>query len=464
MCSCMEHQIWNRMFLIVLLLSGAAALPPGLIAAMPGSITALSGSCVLIPCLFNATTTPRPNLTLNSKGVWIIHDTRFGTFPENVIYNSSNLENSYSMKIVGNLTERNCTSFLYNITQNHVHSYYFRLEDPSFRATADQNACEIKVDDVPPRPTITDPGSLKEGVSVSVSCSAVTPCPTLPPELEWTGPKGTATVKTLQENSDRTKSAQLTVNFTTAAHHHGMNITCKALYPTDSQKTKASEATVTLNVSFSPKNTSASIHPTDLVSVGSNVTLTCTSSANPPVSNFSWVRISGNTSVGVGDTLTIKVTEAEKGSYICVARNHLGQQRSPEVQLTIRGQPSNILYYAIIGGSPAMLLLVLVLLAVWRKSSGSVDRRAKMTASSSEQTLPVGREETHATRVHVEAEEPPSQSEEIQYGEIDFSKLQHKADRNLEKCSEDTEYSEVRQGGGQPPTQDPEDLYAQVKK
>ncbi|XP_062335444.1 myelin-associated glycoprotein isoform X2 [Osmerus eperlanus] len=463
MCSCMEHQIWNRMFLIVLFLSGAAAHSPGLTAAMPGSITALSGSCVLIPCLFNATTTSLPNLTLNSKGVWIINDTRFGKFPQNVIYNSSNLNNSYSMKIVGNLTERNCTSFLDNITQNHVNSYYFRLEDPSFRATADQNACKIKVDDVPPRPTITDPESLKEGVSVSVTCSAVAPCPTLPPELKWTGPKGTATVKTLQENSDRTKSAQLTVNFTTAAHHHGTNITCKALYPTNSQKTKASEATVTLNVSFSPKNTSASIHPTDLVS-GSNVTLTCTSSANPPVSNFSWVRISGNTSVGVGDTLTIKVTEAEKGSYICVARNHLGQQSSPEVQLTIRGQPTNILYYAIIGGSPAMLLLVLVLLAVWRKSSGSVDRGAKMTASPSEQTLPVGREETHATRVPVEAEEPPSQSEEIQYGEIDFSKLQHKADRNLEKCSEDTEYSEVRKGGGQPPTPDPEDLYAQVKK
>ena len=89
------------------------------------------------------------------------------------------------------------------------------------------------------------------------------------------------------------------------------------------------------------------------------------------------------------------------------------------------------------------------------------------------QTLPVGSEErpalghapghapSHATGVPMET---PSQSEEIQYGEIDFSKLQHKAGRNLEKCSEDTEYSEVRKGGGQPPAQDPEDLYAQIKK
>ena len=117
---------------------------------------------------------------------------------------------------------------------------------------------------MPPKPTITDPGSLKEGASVSVSCSAVAPCPTLPPELEWTGPKGTATVKTLQENSDRTKSAQLTVNFTAAARHHGTNITCAALYPTESQGTKASEATVTLDVScklYICLSVRPSIHP-----------------------------------------------------------------------------------------------------------------------------------------------------------------------------------------------------------
>ena len=117
---------------------------------------------------------------------------------------------------------------------------------------------------MPPRPTITDPGSLKEGVSVSVSCSAVAPCPTHPTELKWTGPKGTATVKTLQENSDRTKSAQLTVNFTTAARHHGTNITCTAIYPTESQKAYASEVTVTLNVScklYICLSVRPSIHP-----------------------------------------------------------------------------------------------------------------------------------------------------------------------------------------------------------
>ena len=50
------------------------------------------------------------------------------------------------MKIIGNLTERNCTSLLNNVTMlNDAQSYYFRIEDPSFIATDTANACKINV-------------------------------------------------------------------------------------------------------------------------------------------------------------------------------------------------------------------------------------------------------------------------------------------------------------------------------
>jgi hypothetical protein len=96
--------------------------------------------------------------------------------------------------------------------------------------------------------------------------------------------------------------------------------------------------------SVSPKDTLASISPADPVSVGSCVNLTCSSTANPPVINFTWFQICGNkpTQVASGQSYTLNVTVGDGGLYFCEARNSHGCGKSKEVQLAIKGKNGHV--------------------------------------------------------------------------------------------------------------------------
>ncbi|XP_065805226.1 B-cell receptor CD22-like [Labrus bergylta] len=89
--------------------------------------------------------------------------------------------------------------------------------------------------------------------------------------------------------------------------------------------------------SDSPKNTSVSISPSGLVSADIHVNLTCSSRANPPVSNFTWFKISrdGPMIVSEGEFYSFNATEG--GVYYCVAMNDLGNQTSPQINLSVAG-------------------------------------------------------------------------------------------------------------------------------
>lgn len=86
----------------------------------------------------------------------------------------------------------------------------------------------------------------------------------------------------------------------------------------------------------SPKDTSAEIiDPSGPMLEGSWVTLSCNSKANPPVEGYTWYRVDGDqvTLVGFRMTLTTEVTKPNSLFY-CEARNQLGEQKSPVIQLS----------------------------------------------------------------------------------------------------------------------------------
>ncbi|XP_064863010.1 vascular cell adhesion protein 1-like isoform X5 [Oncorhynchus nerka] len=310
-----------------------------LITTMPDRLDVLTGSCVQIPCSFDIPDQHKDkfNSAILLSGVWIKESPYFRERPDNVIFNSSKMVNRYQGKITGNMSQKNCTTVFFNVTTNYTNIYFFRIESQPYRSTDPDKSVNIVVSDFPSSPILSVSGELKEGTPVSLNCSAITPCPEHPPELTWTLPTQFTTENQLQENPDQTKSVLSTVTFTPSYLHHEKNITCTAVYPVGTSN-KTAEHNMMLNVSFSPKDTLASINPADPVSVGSCVNLTCSSTANPPLTNFTWFQISEGktTQVASGQSYTLNVT-VDGGLYYCEGRNSHGCGKSNEVQLAIKG-------------------------------------------------------------------------------------------------------------------------------
>uniref|UniRef100_A0AAQ6IJM4 Ig-like domain-containing protein n=1 Tax=Anabas testudineus TaxID=64144 RepID=A0AAQ6IJM4_ANATE len=219
-------------------------------------------------------------------------------------------------------------------TQTHT---TFRIENGPFKATAFCDPLLIHVKDSPPSPTIKISGDLKEKESVTISCSAFTPCPHSPPKLTWSLQQDPH--NNIEENPDGTFTTQIQETITLSDKHDGYNISCSATYPVnEGRDVRTAETQETLSVSYAPKDTSASISPSGLVSAGSWVNLTCSSRAKPPVSSFTWFKIStdGDKTVSEGDFYRLNVTDG--GVYHCVATNELGNQRSPKIYLNIKGE------------------------------------------------------------------------------------------------------------------------------
>ncbi|XP_074477909.1 myelin-associated glycoprotein-like [Sebastes fasciatus] len=317
--------------LSVFLVSGALAdcpKSPSLFITTPKQMEALSGSCLQIPCNFSGNINAQETFdgTRTTFGVWIKGSKRVA----NVIFSSSRMNNIYPMSLTGDLSQKNCTTLFSSVNTSYTDKYYFRIENRPFLAIASCDPLQITVNDSPPRPSIEISGDLKEKESVTITCSAFTPCPHSPPELTWTLQQDPH--NKIEENTDRTFTTKIQKTFTLSDEHDGFNITCSARYPVNEGKdVKTAEERTTLSVSYAPKDTSVSISPSGLVSAGSLVNLTCSSRANPPVSRFTWFKTSksGPISVADGDFYSFKVTSVtDIEDYYCVATNDLGSQTS----------------------------------------------------------------------------------------------------------------------------------------
>ncbi|XP_025766022.1 B-cell receptor CD22-like [Oreochromis niloticus] len=331
------------MLLIVLFVSGALngySYKADLFITAPKQLEALSGSCLQIPCSFR----PKDEQKFNNKseifGVWIKNNREFANDPNNVIFNSSGAVSIYPMSITGNLSQRDCTTLFSNLTTKYTHTYFFRVESETFKATASCDPLQITVRDSPWRPNITIPGDLKEKESVTITCSALTPCPHSPPQLTWNLQQDSH--NKIEENTDGNFTTKIQQTITLSDTDDGKKISCSARYPVNQGKdTKTAETEETLSVSYAPKDTSASISPSSLVSAGSWVNLNCSSRPKPPVSSFTWFKKSrdGAVQVSEGESYSFNVTDG--GVYYCVATNDLGNQTSAEINVTVGDAPKN---------------------------------------------------------------------------------------------------------------------------
>ncbi|CAM4721730.1 unnamed protein product [Leuciscus chuanchicus] len=301
-------------------------------AKLPSRITALSGSCVQIPCTFEVP----ENVLKNAEsifGFWIKHDRVYLQPWALVVYNgSTNISKGFSrIEITGNLSQRECTTVFYDVMNNHSDNYYFRYFITCTLCPVDS-----------PQPLILKPTDLKEvmeNTTVSLSCSAEAPCPKQPPTISWSNiPESGHITTQLQDKPNKTQSVFSNMTFKASYMDHRKNISCTATYPRKTSKDSTVETTVMLQVLFPPKETRITIDPSASVSVGTNVTLTCKSKANPSNNMiFSWHKRGQENQLDLGEQLIFTVNRSSGGWYSCKAKNEHGTQMSEEIQLIVPG-------------------------------------------------------------------------------------------------------------------------------
>ncbi|XP_059195067.1 B-cell receptor CD22-like [Centropristis striata] len=347
---------------------------------VPPTIEVLSGSCVTIPCSFDIERKYDSFLDRSCRILWKQTD-------DKTVFDSGDPQTStIKGELTGDVTKKDCTTTLNNMQPAHSKLYIFRLEcNNGLRISFKDIKIDIKVKAAPPTPTLTASTlKVKEGTSVGLTCSAPAPCLSHPPALTWTPGLGDAQEK-LQENQDKTKVKLSVLTFTASHLHHGKKIDCKATYNKQDGSTESAVSTsltadiscqetflrsgpvltinaandnrfffcktendigagqsnkITINVQYSPKNTTVSVSPSGPVPEGRNVTLTCNSSANPPVGNYTWYRADGGqeTLIGTRQVVNIKVSKGDN-LFFCKAENEIGTGRSNISQIDVQFAP-----------------------------------------------------------------------------------------------------------------------------
>ncbi|KAI9999940.1 hypothetical protein NQD34_011783 [Periophthalmus magnuspinnatus] len=293
--------------------------------SLPPNIKPLQGSCVTIPCSFQVENKFKTNLDSGCKAAW-------KDISDNTYFNTGQM---------GNLTQKNCSTTFHDIGPQHNQKYFFRLEcNNSLKYTFKEAGVNIQVTEAPPTPTLTPPTvSVSEGQSVSVQCSAPVPCLSLPPTLTWSPVLGHIQ-ETLQEQLDKTYVKVSTLSFTASHLHDKKNITCSAVYSKEDSSLSLTSVQIMSFVTYQPRNTS--ISPTGPVTEHSNMSLSCSSDANPAVQHYHWYKADGGTHTLMGNSSVLNMKASRDTTAIfCETQNELGTDNSTITFLTIQYPPRN---------------------------------------------------------------------------------------------------------------------------
>ncbi|XP_004690316.1 PREDICTED: myelin-associated glycoprotein [Condylura cristata] len=154
---------------------------------MPSSISAFEGTCVSIPCRFDFPDELRPAVV---HGVWYFNSPYPKNYPP-VVFKSRTqvVHESFQgrSRLLGELSLRNCTLLLSNLSPELGGKYYFRGDLGGYNQ---YTFSEHSVLDIINTPNIVVPPEVVAGTEVEVSCMVPDNCPELRPELSWLGHDG----------------------------------------------------------------------------------------------------------------------------------------------------------------------------------------------------------------------------------------------------------------------------------
>ncbi|XP_039626563.1 myelin-associated glycoprotein-like [Polypterus senegalus] len=297
---------------------------------LPLQMTTLSGSCLLIPCTFGPRTP-----SSGAVGVWNI-----GFTSQTPVSRGNTSQNGWSnvkVSLLGDVTQRNCTTLLENLSTSNTETYYFRVESDSLKFSYAEGV-HINVLDSPDAPLLSSTSPVKENLNISLNCSSPLSCPTQPPILTWSDTLNGMVLQNITSNNGSQSLSSL-LTFRASYELDMKNISCTVWYPVGTENRSAS-ASVLLQVWYAPKNTGIIANTSTDILEGSTVNLQCTSNANP-VSNYTWFKMNGSSELltSFGQNLTIQnVSRSDNGVHLCRVQNGFGDGNS-SVTLNVQYPP-----------------------------------------------------------------------------------------------------------------------------
>nr|XP_040020660.1 myelin-associated glycoprotein-like isoform X1 [Gasterosteus aculeatus aculeatus] len=302
---------------------------------MPQSLEGLSGSCLMIPCTFSINISFDQYLIDNCVAIWNTGGPFGQTVFNSGLTGQSTNGNILQGNLTGNLRAKNCTTVFHTMLPQDKNTYYFRVQcNNKLKYSFPTNATIITITDSLPKPAITPPPvEVEEGDPVRLECSAVAPCPLLPPALTWTPAIGDV------EENQQSASVSSVLNFTASRLYNGQRLQCSAFYRRQAGHSDLQyENNLTLRILYPPNNTSVS-HSGPVIE-GTSVNLTCNTDANPAVDEFTWYKVDGGQVVAVGfhALLSTNVSEADS-RFFCQVSNRYGSQNSSTTQIDVQFPP-----------------------------------------------------------------------------------------------------------------------------
>ncbi|XP_065814366.1 myelin-associated glycoprotein-like isoform X1 [Labrus bergylta] len=213
-------------------------------ATVPSSVKGLLGSCVVIPCTFDY---PDPGRTLTElTGMW----TNQTHHPINHPVQSKVIEQYRGRtELLGDVRQKNCSLKIDPIQQSDQGPFHFRIEMAGYeKYSYTANSVSIAMISEPEQVIFSVKNELKEGETVSASCSVSHSCPASPPVFNWSH-SGENVFQQKQLNAGQWKATS-TLTFNPTHVDHEKNLQCSVRYKGGKHQTESKKLNVKLKCCF----------------------------------------------------------------------------------------------------------------------------------------------------------------------------------------------------------------------
>nr|XP_040048057.1 B-cell receptor CD22-like [Gasterosteus aculeatus aculeatus] len=296
-------------------------------------ICVVNGSFVVIPCLFD-----HP-YNLRVKNVMWYH-VKSRPVKSPLVYDSSSNKVPTRFQYIGD-QKNNCSLKMDQVDHNDAGKYVFRFTTNSENGKwTGRPGPTLKIVDLKIFSTRPDGvRATEEGDSVNLTCVNV--CDKHSSAFIWF------------KNGEPINEGPVLYLNNVSSTNSG-NYTCSLRRHTETS------GVLNIDVEYGPKNTSVSVRGSMEGDFSSNITLICSSHANPPVENYTWFKIDDeDDNVDIMDVGPWpEFLPADGGQYLCSATNKHGSQNSSVVTVKIRK------YWAPFGSDVIIIATVAVLLIV----------------------------------------------------------------------------------------------------